>query len=234
MRTSSSLQSLDRYHSRKNRVRKEHFGTVILQICRTHWRPNSYRWSGHLKNWVDRSSQPLDHYSAYVDSFRPDFLCQGSPDCLEDPTILSGSLRSTLGVFEEYQDAEIVSYMPRCLMLPSMMMILTVYISMKHFVVSISSHPVTPLLKRLTWSMPIFSVTWTRLYQKEAITFPQGQSFANQNLGLSFSWHLVLYSEKQLLCMARAILKKVESSGYGWGTPPYYLCLTSLSPILTK
>jgi ABC-type multidrug transport system fused ATPase/permease subunit len=29
--------------------------------------------------------------------------------CLEDPTILSGTLRSTLDVFEEYQDAEIVS-----------------------------------------------------------------------------------------------------------------------------
>jgi hypothetical protein len=27
----------------------------------------------------------------------------------EDPTILSGSLRSTLDVFEEYEDAEIVS-----------------------------------------------------------------------------------------------------------------------------
>ena len=92
--------------------------------------------------------------------------------CVEDPTILSGSLRSTLDVFEEYQDAEIVSYIPRCLVLP--VMILTVYISMKPFIVSISSHPKTPLLKRLTWSMPMFSGTWTRLYQKEAITFPQG------------------------------------------------------------
>ena len=46
---------------------------------------------------------------------RPNFLWQGSLDRLEDPTILSGSLRSTLDVFEEYQDAEIVSYMPnRC------------------------------------------------------------------------------------------------------------------------
>lgn len=27
----------------------------------------------------------------------------------EDPTILSGTLRSTLDVFDEYQDAEIVS-----------------------------------------------------------------------------------------------------------------------------
>ena len=43
----------------------------------------------------------------------PHFRYQGSPGCLEDPTILSGSLRSTLDVFEEYQDAEIVSYMPR-------------------------------------------------------------------------------------------------------------------------
>jgi len=28
---------------------------------------------------------------------------------LEDPTILSGTLRSTLDVFDEYQDADIVS-----------------------------------------------------------------------------------------------------------------------------
>ena len=111
IRTWTNLQSLDRY-SRKNRVRKEHVGTVVLQICRTHWRPNSCRWSRHLKNWLDRSSQLLDDYSAYVDSFRPDFLVflfHGSPDCLEDPTIFSGSLRSTLDVFEEYQDPEIVS-----------------------------------------------------------------------------------------------------------------------------
>ena len=147
MRTWTKLQSLDRY-SWKDRVRKEHFGTVILQICRTHWRSNSCRWSGHFKNRTDRSSQSLDHYSAYVDLLRPDFLCQGSPVCIEDPTILSGSLRSTLDVFEEYQDAEIVGYMPGCLVLP--MMILTVYISMKHFVVSISSHPKTHLLKRPT------------------------------------------------------------------------------------
>ena len=29
--------------------------------------------------------------------------------CAEDPTILSGTLRSTLDVFNEYNDAEIVS-----------------------------------------------------------------------------------------------------------------------------
>ena len=63
----------------------------------------------------------------------------GFTDCSEDFTILSGNLRSTLEVFEEYQDAEVVSYMPRCLVLP-MMMIITIYISMKHFVASISSH----------------------------------------------------------------------------------------------
>ena len=56
------------------------------------------------------------------------------------------------------------------------------YISMKRFVVSISSHPKTPLLKRLTRSMQMFSGTWTRLYQKEVTTFPQGQHFMNQNL----------------------------------------------------
>ena len=111
MRSWTNLQSLDR-HSRKDRVRKEHFGSVILQICRTHWRSNSCRWSRYFENWVDRSSQSLDHYSAYVDLLKPDFLCQGLPDYLEDPTILSGSLRSTLDVFEEYQDSEIVSYMP--------------------------------------------------------------------------------------------------------------------------
>ena len=34
-KTSTNLQSLDRY-SWKNGVGKEHIGTVILQICRTH------------------------------------------------------------------------------------------------------------------------------------------------------------------------------------------------------
>jgi ABC-type multidrug transport system fused ATPase/permease subunit len=49
----------------------------------------------------------------------PEFLCQDSPDCLEEPTIFSGSLRSTLDVFQEYKDAEIVSNI-RCLVLPMM------------------------------------------------------------------------------------------------------------------
>lgn len=66
MKTWTYLQYLDRY-SRKNRVRKDHVGTVILQICRTHWGSNSCRWGRHFKNWVDRPSQPLDHHSAYVD-----------------------------------------------------------------------------------------------------------------------------------------------------------------------
>jgi hypothetical protein len=76
--------------------------------------------------------------------------------------------------------------MPGYLVLP--MMILTVYISMKHFVVSISSHQKTPLLKRLTLSMPMFSGTWTHLYQKEATTFLQGQFFMNQNLDFLSQW----------------------------------------------
>jgi hypothetical protein len=121
----------------------------------------------------------------------PEILCRDSPDCLEDPTIFSGSLRSSLDVFEEYKDTEIVSYMPRCLVLP--MMILTVYISMKHFVVSISSHPKTPLLKRLTRSMPMFFGTWTHLYQpeKEGTTFLQGQHFES-DLDFLSHWRLVL------------------------------------------
>jgi energy-coupling factor transporter ATP-binding protein EcfA2 len=115
-------------------------------------------------------------------------LCQGSSNHIEDPTILSGSLRSTLDVFEEYQDAEIVSYMPICLVLP--VMIITVYTSMKHFVVFISSHPMTHLPKHLKRSMPMFSGTWTHLYQKEATTFLQGQYFANWSL--VFLFHGVL------------------------------------------
>ena len=120
----------------------------------------------------------------------PEVFCQDSPDCLEDPTIFSGTLRSTLDVFQEYQDSEIVSYTLKCSVLP--MMLLTVYISMKHFVVSISSHWTTPLLKRLTRSMPMFSGTWTHLYQKEVTTFLQGQHFMNQNLDFLSHWHLVL------------------------------------------
>jgi len=91
-----------------------------------------------------------------------------------------------------------------------LIVILTIYASMKHFVVSISSHPKTPLPKHLTWSMPMFSVTWIHLYLKEVTTFQQGQYFTNQNSGLPFSLDLVVlpHSEKQLLCMARAILKK--------------------------
>ena len=38
--------------------------------------------------------------------------------------------------------------------------------------------------------------------------FSTGSVFRLSETGLSFSWHLVLSSEKQLLCMARAILKK--------------------------
>jgi hypothetical protein len=30
----------------------------------------------------------------------------------EDPTILSGTLRSTLDVFDEYEDGEIVGFIP--------------------------------------------------------------------------------------------------------------------------
>jgi hypothetical protein len=30
--------------------------------------------------------------------------------CVEDPTILSGTVRSTLDVFDEYEDAEIVGF----------------------------------------------------------------------------------------------------------------------------
>ena len=94
------------------------------------------------------------------------------------------------------------------------MMILTVYIiSMKHFVASISFHPKTLLLKCLTWSMQMFSGTWTRLYLKEGITFPQGSVvfyIANPKFGTFFLMtpFLLYSSEKQLLCLARAILKK--------------------------
>lgn len=40
-----------------------------------------------------------------------DAVCIGciAHDLTEDPTILSGTLRSTLDVFDEYDDAEIVS-----------------------------------------------------------------------------------------------------------------------------
>ncbi len=44
---------------------------------------------------------------AFISSFQFVLLAQ-LPE--EDPTILSGTLRSTLDVFDEYQDAEIVGY----------------------------------------------------------------------------------------------------------------------------
>ena len=74
---------------------------------------------------------------------------------------------------------------------------------------SISYHPKTLQLKRLTWSMPMFSGIWTLLYQKE-ITFPRGQYFLLLIRILDFLSHgaSLLASERQLLCMARAILKK--------------------------
>ena len=37
----------------------------------------------------------------------------------EDPTILSGTLRSTLDVFEEYEDAEIVSFLSEVRITPN-------------------------------------------------------------------------------------------------------------------
>ena len=80
-------------------------------------------------------------------------------------------------------------------------MILIAYISMKHFIVSISSHPKTLLLKHLTWSMPMCSGTWTRLYQKEAKTFPQGQyNFTNQNHNFLFLNLIYLHEEVNILC----------------------------------
>jgi hypothetical protein len=82
--------------------------------------------------------------------------------------LFTSSLRSTLDVFEEYQDVDVVSYMPtwRCLVLPLIILINYEALRRVHLI-----HPKTPLLKRLTWSMPMFSGTWTRRYQKEAITF---------------------------------------------------------------
>lgn len=46
------------------------------------------------------------YHPTLVSDFVPRFLLTVST---EDPTILSGSLRSTLDVFGEYQDVEIVS-----------------------------------------------------------------------------------------------------------------------------
>ena len=145
MTTWTNLQSLD-WYSRKNRVRKEHVGTVIIQICRTQWRPNSCRWSGYLRNWIDRSSQPADHYSAYVDSLKPRFLYSRLIWLfLEDPAILSGSLRSTLDVFEEHGDAEIVSHMPRgCLWWYLLLFIYLVW--------GTSSCPSHPIRRHSCWS----------------------------------------------------------------------------------
>lgn len=40
------------------------------------------------------------------------YIADFSSSCyVEDPTILSGTLRSTLDVFNEYEDAEIVSHL---------------------------------------------------------------------------------------------------------------------------
>lgn len=119
----------------------------------------------------------------------------------EDPTILSGTLRSTLDVFDEYEDAEIVRDGHTLLI----MMIMIVLSSSKPSVVYTWSHLQMPWRKYRRKLTPIFFATLTPPSPKVAKTFRQGQLCLMRS-----SWKLNRVSprEKQLLCMARAILKR--------------------------
>ena len=117
-------------------------------------------------------------------------------------------------------------------MLPKM--IFTVYIRLKHFVVSISSTSEdTPAEESDTVDANFFRDLDSSV-SKGGENFSTGSVLFHlwESKTFVLLWCLLFSSEKQLLCMARAILKK--SNILGWMRYATLSHLTHLSPILTK
>jgi hypothetical protein len=74
---------------------------------------DSHRRNQHSGCWTCRPPLEIDHHSTYVLNIFPTTLALTMKitrlSCFEeDPTILSGTLRTTLDVFDEHDDAELV------------------------------------------------------------------------------------------------------------------------------
>lgn len=97
----------------KDRIWQEYARSLVFPICGSNGRPDFGGWTWHCKYWFDWSTYQVDNHPSWVTWV---FLYIFIYNPAEDPTILSGTLRSTLDVFDEYDDAEIVS----CLSLPTL------------------------------------------------------------------------------------------------------------------
>lgn len=96
------------WHPRTHGFWKEHSCPFVFPLCGANGRLHTDWRSWHEQNWLDRSPKSPNYHTSCVslDHIR---MIDTPMRSLEDPTVLSGTLRSTLDVFGEYDDADIVS-----------------------------------------------------------------------------------------------------------------------------